>query len=69
MGQSCAFLTLAGTERTVSVRIPWLRLDHVWKTDAVERGQEAVSMTEDGQFHFTIHPHEIVTMRIVGMRK
>ena len=68
-GTILRFLDFGGTERTVSVRIPWLRLDHVWKTDAVERGQEALSMTEDGQFHFTIHPHEIVTMRIVGMRK
>ncbi len=68
-GTILRFLDFAGTERTVSVRIPWLRLDHVWKTDAVERGQEAVSMTEDGQFHFTIHPHEIVTVRIAGVRK
>ncbi len=68
-GTILRFLDLGGTERTVSVRIPWLRLDHVWQTDAVERGQEAVSMTEDDQFHFIIHPHEIVTMRIVGTRK
>jgi alpha-mannosidase len=68
-GTILRFLDFGGTERTVSVRIPWLRLDHVWQTDAVERGQEAVSMTEDDQFHFIIHPHEIVTMRIVGTRK
>ena len=68
-GTILRFLDFAGTERTVSVRIPWLRLGHVWKTDAVERGQEALSMTDDSQFHFTIHPHEIVTIRIVGERK
>ncbi len=68
-GTILRLLDFGGTERTVSVRIPWLRLDHVWQTDAVERGQEAVSMTEDGQFHFTIHPHEIVTIRVVGVRK
>jgi hypothetical protein len=68
-GTILRFLDFGGTERTVSVRIPWMHLDHVWKTDAIERGQEAVPMTEDGQFHFVIHPHEIVTLRVVETRK
>jgi hypothetical protein len=31
----------------------------------VERGQTAVPMTGSDQFSFTIHPHEIVTLRLV----
>jgi alpha-mannosidase len=65
-GTILRFLDFGGTERTVSVQIPWLRLDHVWQTDALERGQESLPTGEDDQFHFTIHPHEIVTIRAVG---
>jgi hypothetical protein len=68
-GTILRFLDFGGTERTVTVRTPCLHLDHASQTDSVERGQTAVSMAEDGQFHFTIHPHEIVTMRIVEKRK
>jgi hypothetical protein len=46
-----------------------MHLDHVWKTDALERGQEAVSMNEDGGFNLTIGPHEIVTLRAIGVRR
>lgn len=62
-------LDFGGRERTVSVRIPWLHVDQVWQTDAVERGRQAVSLSDDGEFHFTIHPHEIVTLRVLGARK
>jgi len=65
-GTILRFLDFGGTERTVSVQIPWLRLDHVWQTDALERGQESLPTGEDDQFHFTIHPHETVTIRAVG---
>ncbi len=65
-GTILRLLDFGGTERTVSIRIPWLHVDQVWQTDAVERGQQAVSLSEDGEFHFTIHPHEIVTLRVVG---
>jgi hypothetical protein len=68
-GTILRFLDFGGTERDVTVRIPWLHLDHVSQTDAVERGQKAVSMDGDNQFHFTIHPHEIVTLRVVEARK
>jgi hypothetical protein len=68
-GTILRFLDFGGTQRTVSVRIPWMHLDHVWKTDALERGQEAVSMNEDGGFNLTIGPHEIVTLRAIGVRR
>lgn len=68
-GTILRLLDFGGTERTVSIRIPWLHVDHVWQTDALERGQDAVSLAENGEFHFTIHPHEIVTLRVVGTRQ
>jgi hypothetical protein len=68
-GSILRFLDFGGAERTVSVQIPWLRIDHVWQTDALERGQESLPIGEDDQFHFTIHPHEILTIRAVGAGK
>jgi alpha-mannosidase len=68
-GTILRFLDFGGTQRTVSVRSPWMHLDHVSKTDALERGQDAVSMTEDGGFSFMIGAHEIVTLRAIGARK
>ena len=35
------------------------------QTDDVERGKTAVSMVNDNQFQYVIHPHEIVTLRVV----
>jgi hypothetical protein len=68
-GTILRFLDFGGTERTVTVRTPLLHLAQVWQTDAVERGQEAVSMDGESQFHFTIHPHEILTLRAVEASK
>jgi hypothetical protein len=68
-GTVMRFLDFGGTERTVTVRIPNLSLDHAWQTDAVERGQTALSIASDGQFQFTMHPHEIVTIRVVERNK
>ena len=68
-GTVMRFLDFGGTERTVTVRIPNLRLDRVWQTDAVERGKAPLPVTSDGQFHFTMHPHEIVTLRVVEQNR
>ena len=68
-GTILRFLDLGGSERTVTVRTPTLHLDRVTETDAVERGATVVPLAGDDQFHFTIHPHEIVTLRIVAMQK
>ncbi len=64
-GTILRFLDLGGAERAVNVRARALHLDRVTQTDAVERGATAVPLDGDGQFHFTIHPHEIVTLRMV----
>ena len=68
-GTILRFLDLGGAERTVTVRTPTLHLDRVTQTDAVERGATAVPLAGDDQFHFTIHPHEIVTIRMVAGSK
>lgn len=65
-GTILRFLDLSGVESDVAVHTPHMRLDHVWRTDAVERGQTAVDMQGENAFHFTIHPHEIVTLRVMG---
>lgn len=68
-GTILRFLDFGGTERSVTVRTKYLRLEHVWQTDAVERGQTAVPLAGENEFHFTVHPHEIVTLRVVELPK
>ena len=58
-------LDLGGKERAVNVHLPIFALSEVWQTDAVERGKAAVSMVNNNQFQYVIHPHEIVTLRVV----
>jgi alpha-mannosidase len=58
-------LDLGGETRQVKVRLPLLRLTRVVQTDAVERDQQPLAFEKDC-FSFTIHPHEIVTLRVVG---
>jgi alpha-mannosidase len=68
-GTILRFVDFGGTERTVNVRTPYFHLESVSQTDAVERGQAAVPMVKDNEFNFTVHPHEIVTVRIIEHRK
>ena len=63
-GTIIRFLDLGGPERSVTVRSPWLELQKVWQTDAVERNQAPLSLPDRRSFQFMIHPHEIVTVRL-----
>ena len=36
------------------------------QTNAVEKDAEKLSLSGDNTFSFTIHPHEIATVRIIG---
>ena len=69
-GTVLRFLDLGGATRTVTVHTPVLRLEKVWETDAVERDKQPLTLVggqESGEgFQFTVHPHEIVTVRMVG---
>jgi alpha-mannosidase len=63
-GTILRFLDLGGQTRSVSIRLPPFRLVSVWQTDAVERNQRQLPIKDGHEFGFTIHPHEIVTVRI-----
>lgn len=65
-GTILRFLDLGGATRTVSVATPLLDLKTVSQTDAVERDQKALPLTGSHAFQFTVHPHELVTIRLVG---
>jgi alpha-mannosidase len=67
-GTILRFLDFAGSERRVTVNTPKLELDQVTQTDAVERGQTDVSLESNRQFTFTVHPWEIVTLRLVAKK-
>jgi len=64
-GTILRFADFGGTERTVTVKTPFVHVGQVSQTDAVERGQAEVAGDGSGGFHFTMHPHEIVTLRVV----
>ncbi|HET9086337.1 MAG TPA: polysaccharide lyase family protein [Acidobacteriaceae bacterium] len=65
-GTILRFLDLGGATRTVAVQTPLLRLRQAWQTDSVERNQNQLNLTGNTGFQFTIHPHEIVTVRVQG---
>jgi len=65
-GTVLRFLDLGGSTRTVVVQTPLLQLQQAWQTDAVERNRKPLSLLGSKGFEFTIHPHEIVTVRIDG---
>jgi alpha-mannosidase len=65
-GTILRFLDLGGATRTVTAQTPLLQVQQAWRTDAVERNQKSLSLVGPKGFQFTIHPHEIVTVRIVA---
>ncbi len=65
-GTILRFLDFGGTTRQVTVQTPLLQIDQAWQTDAVERNGKQLSLAGNGGFQFTIHPHEILTIRLVS---
>ncbi len=65
-GTILRFLDLGGVTRTVTVQTPLLHLSQVLQTDAVERDKNPLPLLGTQGFQLTIHPHEIVTVRIIG---
>ncbi|MEO6964522.1 MAG: glycosyl hydrolase-related protein [Acidobacteriaceae bacterium] len=65
-GTILRFIDLGGVSRTATVRTPLLDLTQVWLTDAVERNKKRLPLTGTDGFQFTIQPHAIVTVRVVG---
>lgn len=64
-GTILRFLDLGGETRTVSVETPLWQLQQAWQTDAVERDRSQLTVSGAHQFQFTVHPHEIVTVRLI----
>jgi alpha-mannosidase len=65
-GTIMRFLDLGGAERSVTIQLPLLELQQVWQTDAVERDQALLPLQGNIGFRVTVHPHELVTIRLVG---
>jgi alpha-mannosidase len=65
-GTILRFLDLGGSTRTVTVKTPLLDLSEAWQSDAVERDEKPLSLLGKQALQFTVHPHEIVTIRIIG---
>ncbi|MGB0122314.1 MAG: polysaccharide lyase family protein [Silvibacterium sp.] len=65
-GTILRFLDLGGAARTITVHTPLLNLQEAWQTDAVERNQRSLSLLGRQGFQFSVHPHQIVTVRLVG---
>ena len=65
-GTILRFIDLGGATRPVTVQIPLLSLQQVWQTDAVERDRNPLPLIGTKGFEFTIHPHEIVTVRVIA---
>jgi alpha-mannosidase len=65
-GTILRFIDLGGATRTVTVEAPLFDLQKAFQTDAVERNQTPLSLSGSHAFQFAVHPHEIVTVRLIG---
>lgn len=65
-GTILRFLDLGGLVRQVEVHVPSADLASATETDAVERDLQPLELADPHSFTFTIHPHQIATVRIVG---
>jgi alpha-mannosidase len=63
-GTILRLLDLGGATRSVAIRLPTLSILGAWQTDAVERNQRRLPVEGGHELAVTVHPHEIVTLRI-----
>ena len=63
-GTILRFVDLGGAERQVNIQAPYLEVKAVWQADAVERDQQRLPLLGAHGFQFTIHPHQVVTIRL-----
>jgi alpha-mannosidase len=64
-GTVLRFLEVAGKENAIEVQAPLLAVRAAWMSDALERKQEALSVSAHA-FRFEIKPYQIVTIRLEG---
>ncbi len=67
-GTILRLIDLGGPVRAVLIRLPLFRFPSAWQTDAVERNKGQLAVTNSSEFTVTVHPHEIVTVRIATNR-
>jgi len=65
-GTVLRLLDLGGAARTVDVETAHLTLIGVRQDDAVERDQRTLPLAGPHRFQVSVHPHEIVTLRLLG---
>jgi alpha-mannosidase len=65
-GTILRLIDLGGAARTVTVRVPLVALSQAFATDAVERNLKPLTLDGAHQFQVDVHPHAIVTVRLIG---
>lgn len=65
-GTILRLLDLGGAERSITVSTPLLTIDKAVETDALERDKDPLELAGEHSFRVTVHPHEILTLRVVG---
>lgn len=64
-GTILRFLDLGGGTRPIEITSPLFNLKEIFQTDSVERNQVRLPIQDDHSFVITVHPHELVTVRVV----
>ncbi|HEX6772475.1 MAG TPA: glycoside hydrolase family 38 C-terminal domain-containing protein, partial [Acidobacteriaceae bacterium] len=65
-GTILRLLDLGGATRNVTVTTPLVTIEKAMDTDAVERDKNALELEGAHGFRVEVHPHEILTLRVVG---
>jgi hypothetical protein len=65
-GTILRLLDLGGATRNVTVTTPLVTIEKATNTDAVERDKNALELGGAHGFRVEVHPHEILTLRVVG---
>jgi alpha-mannosidase len=65
IGTILRFVELSGHAGTASVSSPLLNVERAWKCNAMEKNEQALSVSPHG-FNFAVKPFEIVTVRAQG---
>jgi alpha-mannosidase len=65
-GSILRFIDLGGAARNTMVTTPLLAINDIFETDAVERNQKRLPVEASKRFQIEVHPHEILTIRLVG---
>ena len=67
-GTILRLIDLGGISRRARLTTSLLAIDKVFETDAVERNKQPLSVESSNGFWIEVHPHEIVTIRLLGNR-